>query len=181
MQSYLDDTPIPSDRIHDEWERYFHIAQTLTSENDSIVFDLNLTSLMGENFEEFWRYQGSLTTPPCSEGVIWTMFKQPIAFMDRQIKILRDNIYLEDYRSPQPLYNRIVYRNFLNESLTSIPDYNQCLLNSEKTKIPLPIMSIIHCSSYSVFLLLLIFYSVLILIIVAYYRARYSNWKKKFE
>ncbi|HWA45807.1 MAG TPA: carbonic anhydrase [Hypericibacter adhaerens] len=34
----------------------------------------------------FFRYQGSLTTPPCSEGVLWTMFKQPIEASEDQIR-----------------------------------------------------------------------------------------------
>ncbi|WP_374370979.1 carbonic anhydrase [Dongia sp.] len=34
----------------------------------------------------FFRYQGSLTTPPCSEGVLWTVFKQPIEASPGQIE-----------------------------------------------------------------------------------------------
>ena len=34
----------------------------------------------------FFRYQGSLTTPPCSEGVLWTVFKQPIEASAGQIR-----------------------------------------------------------------------------------------------
>ena len=32
-----------------------------------------------------YRYQGSLTTPPCSEGVVWTVFKQPITLSPAQL------------------------------------------------------------------------------------------------
>ncbi|CAF3991900.1 unnamed protein product, partial [Rotaria sordida] len=70
--------------------------------------------------------KGSLTTPPCTEGVIWTVFKTPIIFSENEIDGFRKNISLENYRSPQALYNRMVYRNFLNETLSSIPDYNCC-------------------------------------------------------
>jgi len=186
MQSYLDNNKIhldENDITRNEWQKYFNITKTLKSENDSIIYDLNLRSLIGENLQDFWRYQGSLTTPPCTEGIIWTMFKQPIVFMESQFKILRDNIYFEDYRGPQPLYNRTVYRNFINESLSSIPDYNRCLLDfeNEKMKENLFIFSVINCSTYSFFFFLLFFYSILIFIIFALCKVRYSLQRKKFE
>jgi carbonic anhydrase len=33
----------------------------------------------------FFRYQGSLITPPCSEGVLWTVFRDPIEASPAQI------------------------------------------------------------------------------------------------
>jgi hypothetical protein len=109
-----------------EWQRFFNVAQTLKQENNSTVFNLSLEFLMGGNLHDFWRYRGSLTTPPCTEGVIWTLFKDPIMFIESEFKSFRNNIYFEDYRRPQPLYNRTIYRNFFNESLSTIPDYNCC-------------------------------------------------------
>jgi hypothetical protein len=119
-----------------EWQRYFNIAQTLDIENNSTIFNLNLALLMGKSLQDFWRYQGSLTTPPCTENVIWTIFKDPILFIESEFKSFRQNIYFEDYRRPQPLYTRIIYRNFLNETLSSVPDYNCCprnILNQPST------------------------------------------------
>jgi carbonic anhydrase len=34
----------------------------------------------------YFRYQGSLTTPPCSEGITWTVLKQPIEASADQIR-----------------------------------------------------------------------------------------------
>ncbi|RED21409.1 carbonic anhydrase [Rhodopseudomonas thermotolerans] len=34
----------------------------------------------------FFRYMGSLTTPPCSEGLTWTVFKEPIELSPAQIQ-----------------------------------------------------------------------------------------------
>jgi hypothetical protein len=183
MQSYVENDKLEQYQnglTQHEWQRYFDITETLKSENDSIVFDFNLTRLMGENLIDFWRYQGSLTTPPCTEGIIWTMFKQPIVFMEKQFKTLRDNIYFEDYRGPQPLYNRIVYRNFPNETVSSVPDYNRCLFDGQNkiNKGTYSIFGIIHFSTYSFILFSSVFCSISMFI---FYRTRSSNSKNKFE
>jgi carbonic anhydrase len=110
----------------DEWRRYFAASENLQEENNSTVLNLNLALLMGIDLNEFWRYEGSLTTPPCTEGIIWTIFKTPIMFTENELGGFRTDIFPEGYRGPQPLYDRIVYRNFRNETLSSIPDYNCC-------------------------------------------------------
>ena len=36
---------------------------------------------------DFWRYEGSLTTPPLLESVIWTVFKKPIQISKDQVRL----------------------------------------------------------------------------------------------
>ncbi|WP_127471034.1 carbonic anhydrase [Thiomicrorhabdus aquaedulcis] len=38
---------------------------------------------------QFYQYSGSLTTPPCTEGVRWQVFKQPVEASTQQIQALR--------------------------------------------------------------------------------------------
>lgn len=52
-----------------------------------------------------WRYNGSLTTPPCSEGVAWTVFQTPISAAGEQIEAFTAR-YDNNYRPPQPLNER---------------------------------------------------------------------------
>jgi carbonic anhydrase len=141
-----------------EWLRYFDIAQTLQKENNSVIFSLNLALLMGENLTDFWRYQGSLTTPPCTEGIIWTLFKNEIIFIESEFQSFRQNISFEDYRHPQPLFTRTIYRNFLNETISSIPDYN-CCPGKGQNVVPDGFTSSFRklcCSKYLIFLILFI-------------------------
>ena len=45
-------------------------------------FTLNLTQLLPDNASQYVQYPGSLTTPPCTENILWTIFTndEPIAF-----------------------------------------------------------------------------------------------------
>jgi carbonic anhydrase len=49
---------------------------------------INLTNLLPKRMRMF-RYIGSLTTPPCSENVIWTVFQDPIPVSKRQLANFR--------------------------------------------------------------------------------------------
>jgi hypothetical protein len=112
-----------------EWTKYFTVAKNLEVIGNATVLSLNLGLLMGNNLNDFWRYQGSLTTPPCIEGVIWTVFKTPIVFTEDELNSFRTNLFSADYRSIQPLNGRMVYRNFPEKIFSSISDYNCCSNN----------------------------------------------------
>ncbi|CAF1381328.1 unnamed protein product [Rotaria sordida] len=145
-----------------EWKRYFDIAQTLKIEDNTTIIYLNLSLLMGKNLRDFWRYEGSLTTPPCTEGIIWTIFKEPIIFVESEFKSFRQNIYFEDYRSPQPLYARNIYRNFFNETSSSIPDYSCCSRKdpNKPSDILKSSFEKLYYSTYLIYILLLYFFSI---------------------
>ena len=46
---------------------------------------INALQLLPENSKQYYRYQGSLTTPPCSEIVTWLVLKQPISVSKSQL------------------------------------------------------------------------------------------------
>lgn len=52
-------------------------------------------------------YQGSLTTPPCTEGVQWVLFEQPIELSKAQIRKIRQ-LFPDNHRPAQPLNEREV-------------------------------------------------------------------------
>jgi carbonic anhydrase len=56
---------------------------------------------------EYYRYAGSLTTPPCSEGVRWHVLHEPIEISPAQVDEFR-TIFPHNARSLQPLNGRPV-------------------------------------------------------------------------
>jgi carbonic anhydrase len=54
---------------------------------------------------KFWAYSGSITRPPCTEGVSWLVMKAPIEFSESQIARYR-KLYPMNARPVQPLFDR---------------------------------------------------------------------------
>ena len=57
--------------------------------------------------KDYYRFNGSLTTPPCSEGVRWLVIKDPQTISAEQIKKF-ENVMGENNRPVQPLNARMV-------------------------------------------------------------------------
>lgn len=55
-----------------------------------------------------YRYSGSLTTPPCSEGVAWHVFQQPVTASAEQIAALTAAMGHENARPVQGLNGRLL-------------------------------------------------------------------------
>lgn len=68
------------------------------------IIDLN--RILPEK-KAYYTYMGSLTTPPCTEDVLWMVFKQPIAISDQQLAIF-SRLYKNNARPLQPAHERLV-------------------------------------------------------------------------
>lgn len=55
----------------------------------------------------YYTYMGSLTTPPCTEGVLWLVMKQPVQVSSEQLAIF-SRFYSNNARPIQPQSGRII-------------------------------------------------------------------------
>ncbi|XP_068600822.1 carbonic anhydrase 4a [Brachionichthys hirsutus] len=69
-----------------------------------------------QNLTSYYRYKGSLTTPGCTEAVIWTLFERPIPLSRDQLRAFSDLKFMDGkamvgtFRPVQPLNGRQVFR-----------------------------------------------------------------------
>ena len=68
-----------------------------------VDYNLLITSL-----DEYYTYNGSLTTPPCSEGVLWVVLKNPITASREQIDRFHDQMGADTNRPIQPRNARTI-------------------------------------------------------------------------
>jgi carbonic anhydrase len=67
---------------------------------------IDLMKLLPE-IRSYWTYMGSLTTPPCTEGVLWMVMKQPLQVSADQIAIF-SRLYRNNARPVQPPNGRLI-------------------------------------------------------------------------
>ncbi|KAJ8287321.1 hypothetical protein GJAV_G00050210 [Gymnothorax javanicus] len=109
-----------------ENENYENILSSLRDvsreESDTEIPGFNVRNLLPNSLDRFYRYQGSLTTPPCYQSVNWTIFNDSISVSRRQLAALEDTLkaghnqlLTKNFRAPQGLYDRHVLSSFSTE------------------------------------------------------------------
>ncbi|TMS39228.1 hypothetical protein L596_005787 [Steinernema carpocapsae] len=73
--------------------------------------EFDLSTLLPDKLS-YYTYQGSLTTPPYTECIIWTILRRPIKLCKSQLDILRE-ITSNNFRSPQLPNKRRVRSSFI--------------------------------------------------------------------
>ncbi|MEM6161735.1 carbonic anhydrase family protein [Erwinia sp. P6884] len=58
--------------------------------------------------KHYYRFSGSLTTPPCTEGVRWLIMKYPATLSDKQLKAFEHALKHSNNRPVQHLNGRII-------------------------------------------------------------------------
>lgn len=76
-------------------------------EKNSIADEVNALTMLPEN-RDYYRFTGSLTTPPCSEGVRWLVMKYFDTASAEQIKKFTSTMRTDNNRPVQPVNARLV-------------------------------------------------------------------------
>jgi len=76
------------------------------NEDTAAPGSLDVSQLLPKD-QRFYTYMGSLTTPPCSEGVLWLVMKQPVQLSPEQLNIF-SRMYPMNARPIQPSGGRMI-------------------------------------------------------------------------
>merc|ERR1719353_1605200 len=79
---------------------------------DGVALDFN-AKLTASLAEGYYHWYGSLTTPPCTEGVSWNLLKKTQKVCQRQVDVMKTALATQNglqfnNRVPQPLNHRVV-------------------------------------------------------------------------
>jgi carbonic anhydrase len=87
-----------------------HISRIPHEINKPVPFEVSLNDLAITSVDkDYYRYNGSLTTPPCSEGVRWYVLKEILA-VSKERRDVFNQLIGHDARGPQPINARPVLR-----------------------------------------------------------------------
>lgn len=76
-------------------------------ERNTLANGLSAEALLPED-QDYYRLNGSLTTPPCTEGVRWLVMKTPVQVSDDQLTAMENAIGHANNRPLQPVNARLV-------------------------------------------------------------------------
>ncbi|XP_063465849.1 carbonic anhydrase 9 isoform X1 [Symphalangus syndactylus] len=102
------------------WEGPALSEEAVSESSETQVPGLDISALLPSDLSRYFRYEGSLTTPPCAQGVIWTVFNQTVMLSAKQLHTLFDTLWgpgdsrLQlNFRATQPLNGRVIEASFL--------------------------------------------------------------------
>ncbi|RVE54072.1 hypothetical protein evm_001195 [Chilo suppressalis] len=103
---------------HPAYDEIVGALQNVTEPHTQVEMEhpFSFLNILPYDLRRYFTYRGSLTTPPCSEVVIWLDFEQPIRLAHEQIKAFRElksthGKITHNFRPIQPIGDRVVFYN----------------------------------------------------------------------
>jgi carbonic anhydrase len=90
-----------------ELDKLWGIMPGQAEQSATLDTKLDLNKLLPKN-KTYWRFSGSLTTPPCSEGVTWVVLKNPMTLSATQLEKFTHTMHHDNNRPVQSLHWRVV-------------------------------------------------------------------------
>ncbi len=87
-----------------------HLPADIGEPDEKTERKINPAHLLPDDPTRFYTYEGSLTTPPCSEIVRWLVLANPVALSAAQLAAF-GSIHCGNVRPVQPLNNRDLFTN----------------------------------------------------------------------
>jgi carbonic anhydrase len=78
-----------------------------TVKDDTVM--INPMDILPAN-RDYYRFNGSLTTPPCTQGVLWMVMKESVQASEAQIAKFHDTFHHDTNRPVQPINARLVLK-----------------------------------------------------------------------
>ena len=89
------------------YQTFWAHLPTLATETRTIpAIEIDANELLPEN-KSYYRFMGSLTTPPCTEGVNWVVMTEPVYLSTAQLETF-GAIYDHNFRPVQPINDRAI-------------------------------------------------------------------------
>ncbi|NWR39933.1 CAH14 anhydrase, partial [Tachuris rubrigastra] len=101
-----------------------HLGSIRYAGQSTSIPSFSVRDLLPPRLDRYYRYNGSLTTPPCFQSVLWTLFPQPVHISRDQLEQLQGSLYsteedeaepqllVDNFRAPQELNQRPVLVSF---------------------------------------------------------------------
>lgn len=87
-------------------KQVFDALPAVEGEKHALAGPIDMTAALPKQ-HGYYAYIGSLTTPPCSEGVHWQVLRQPSEISSQQLAAFR-KLYPMNARPVQPLNGRVI-------------------------------------------------------------------------
>ncbi|XP_078179640.1 alpha carbonic anhydrase 7-like [Carex rostrata] len=100
------------DPLLDELEPYIKEIANKNNEEEWVgIVDPSKFGKIKLGSRKYYRYMGSLTVPPCTEGVVWTIVKKIRTVSKDQVHLLKDAVHEKAHDNSRPLqsiYDRMI-------------------------------------------------------------------------
>jgi len=90
-----------------ELEKIWQQMPEKIGETAPLKSNVALSGLLPKNLTHY-RFSGSLTTPPCTEGVRWLVIKQPQTLSEQQLEKFQHVLHHANNRPVQSLHGRVI-------------------------------------------------------------------------